>query len=178
MEAKPIVLVMPERRQAMRLLRTVNHNLFLISVLLSMIYCISCNSKQDNTLTSEDEYLLYVYYDDTDWCEKCKCQKVLTKDILFSFDTDFTIDLSSIDYEFLIIRQGVIYRGPFENNIIIDNLTFCMDDNLSKVNTLAFALLDHTNKLVYKWYNKESYYLYKKDKYHISLKGNGDFSLR
>ncbi len=117
-----------------------------------MIYCISCNNKNDNTFVSRDEYLGYVYYDDTDWCEKCKCQKVLTKDILFSFDKDFPIDLSSIDYEFLIIRQGVIYRGRFENDIIIDNLAFCMDDNLSKVNTLAFALLDHTNKLVYNWY--------------------------
>lgn len=162
----------------MKLLRTVNHNLCLTSVLLSMIYCISCNSKNDNTFVSRDEYLGFVYYDDTDWCEKCKCQKVLTKDILFSFDKDFPIDLSSIDYEFLIIRQGVIYRGPFENDIKIDNLAFCMDDNLSKVNTLAFALLDHTNKLVYKWYNKESYYLYKKDRYHISLRGDGNFSLR
>ena len=88
------------------------------------------------------------------------------------------MDLSSIDYEFLIIRQGVIYKGPFENDIKINKLTFCMDDNLSKVNTLAFVLLDHTNKQVYKWYKKESYYLYKKEKYHISLRGDGTFSLR
>ena len=162
----------------MRHLRIINYDLFLKTFFLNVICCISCNRKNDNSFVSKDEYLGYVYYDDTDWCEECKCQKVLTKDILFSFEKDLPVDISSIDYEFLIIRQGVIYRGPFENNIKIDNLTFCMDDNLSKVNTLAFILLDHTNKQVYKWYNDESYYLYKKDKYRISLRGDGNFSLR
>ncbi len=163
----------------MRLLRTVNYNLYLTSIFFSMVCFVSCNIKNDNSFVSKDEYLEYAYYDDTtDWCEKCKCQKVLTKDISFSFDKDFPMDLSSIDYEFLIIRQGVIYKGPFENDIKINKLTFCMDDNLSKVNTLAFVLLDHTNKQVYKWYKKESYYLYKKEKYHISLRGDGTFSLR
>jgi len=41
----------------MKLLRTVNHNLYLTSVVLSMIYCISCNNKNDNTFVSRDEYL-------------------------------------------------------------------------------------------------------------------------
>lgn len=51
-----------------------------------MIYCISCNSKNDNTLISTDEYLDYVNYDTTDWCKKCNAQSVLKKDILFNFD--------------------------------------------------------------------------------------------
>ena len=53
-----------------------------------------------------------------------------------------------------------------------------MDDNLSRVNTLAFVIIDHTNKQVYKWYNKESYYLYKKDKCNVALEKNGEFSLK
>ena len=52
------------------------------------------------------------------------------------------IDLSAIKYDFMIIRQGVIYIGPFEKNIIIKNVSFCMDDNLSRVNTLAFVIID------------------------------------
>ena len=66
----------------------------------------------------------------------------------------------------MIIRQGVIYRGPFEENIAVKN-----------VNTISFALLDHTNKQVYTWYKKESYNLYKHDKYYIRLKDDGEFSL-
>ena len=162
----------------MRHLRIINYDLFLKTFFLNVICCISCNSEKCNSFVSKDEYLEYAQYDDSDWCEKCNCQNILTKDILFTFERDFPIDVSHIDYEFLIIRQGVIYRGLFENNIKIKDLTFCMDDNLSKVNTLAFILLDHTNKQVYKWYNDESYYLYKKDKYRISLRGDGNFSLR
>lgn len=88
-----------------------------------MIYCISCNSKNDNTLISTDEYLDYVNYDTTDWCKKCNAQSVLKKDILFNFDMKVPIDLSAIKYDFMIIRQGVIYIGPFEKNIIIKNVS-------------------------------------------------------
>ena len=42
-----------------------------------------------------------------------------------------------------------------------------MDNNLTRINTISFALLDHTNKQVYTWYKKESYNLYKHDKYYI-----------
>lgn len=77
----------------------------------------------------------------------------------------------------MIIRQGVIYRGPFEKNITVKNVPFIMDHNLTRINTLSFALLDHTNKQVYTWYKKESYNLYKYDKYYIRLKDDGEFSL-
>ena len=77
----------------------------------------------------------------------------------------------------MIIRQGVIYRGPFEENITVKNVPFIMDNNLTRINTISFALLDHTNRQVYTWYKKESYNLYKHDKYYISLKDNGEFSL-
>ena len=92
----------------------------------------------------------------------------------------------------MIIRQGVIYRGPFEENIAVKNVPFIMDNNLTRINTISFALLDHTNKQVYTisfalldhtnkqvytWYKKESYNLYKHDKYYIRLKDDGEFSL-
>lgn len=54
----------------------------------------------------------------------------------------------------MIIRQGVIYRGPFEENITVKNVPFIMDNNLTRINTISFALLDHTNKQVYTWYKK------------------------
>lgn len=148
-------------------------------MLLSLLFCCSCKRNSlSYTFISKDEYYGYVNYDTTDWCEKCHAKSILIKNLSFNFDMEVPIDLSSIDYEFLIIREGVIYRGPFDNYIEVNNLSFCMDSNLSKVNTLAFILIDHTNKQVYKWYKKESYYLYKKDKYSISLKCNGDYSLR
>lgn len=148
-----------------------------ILALMCLLVCFSCH-KDNNTLISKDEYLDYVNYDTTDWCKKCNAQSVMIKDMLFHFDMNVPIDLSSIKYDFMIIRQGVIYIGPFEKNITIKNLSFCMDDNLSKVNTLAFVILDHTNKQVYKWYNKESYYLYKKDKCDVTLEKNGEFYLK
>lgn len=144
---------------------------------MCLLVCFSCK-KTNNTLVSSSEYLGYVNYDTTDWCKKCNAKSILTKDMLFTFKMKVPIDLSSISYDFMIIRQGVIYKGPFEKNIKVKNVSFCMDDNLSKVNTLAFVLLDHTNKRVYKWYNKESYYLYKEDEYTITLKDDGEFSLR
>ena len=144
---------------------------------MCLFVCFSCK-KTNNTLVSSSEYLGYVNYDTTDLCKKCNAKSILTKDMLFTFKMKVPIDLSSISYDFMIIRQGVIYKGPFEKNIKVKNVSFCMDDNLSKVNTLAFVILDHTNKRVYKWYNKESYYLYKEDKYTITLKDDGEFSLR
>ena len=148
-----------------------------IYAIICLFVCISCK-KMNNTIVSNEEYLDYVNYDTTDWCKKCNAQSVLTKDMLFSFNMETPIDLSSVNYDFMIIRQVVIYKGPFEENIKVKKVSFCMDDNLSKVNTLAFVVLDHTNKRVYKWYNKESYYLYKKDRYDIFLKDDGEFSLR
>ena len=44
-----------------------------------------------------------------------------------------------------------------------------MDNNLTRINTISFALLDHTNKQVYTWYKKESYNLYKHDKYYMTV---------
>ena len=148
-----------------------------IYVLMCLLVCSSCKNNR-NTLISQNEYYDYVNYDTTDWCKKCDARSILTKDMLFIFDLEVPIDLSTINYDFVIIRQGIIYKGPFEKNIRVKNVTFCMDDNLSKVNTLAFILLDHTNKKVYKWYNKESYYLYKKGEYKVFLKNNGEFSLK
>ena len=148
-----------------------------IFTLICLFVC-SSYKNNSNTLISKDEYYDYVNYDTTDWCKKCNARSILKRDMLFIFDLEVPIDLSSINYDFVIIRQGVIYKGPFKKSIRVKNVTFCMDDNLSKVNTLAFIILDHTNKKVYKWYNKESYYLYKKSEYNISLKNNGEFSLR
>ncbi len=148
-----------------------------IVVLLGSLFFFSCK-RNSNTLISKIEYTDYANYDTTDWCKKCQAQSVLVKDLSFNFEMEDPIDLSSINYEFIIIRQGVIYRGPFDTHIEVNNVSFCMDDNLSMVNTLAFVILDHTNKQVYKWYNKESYYLYKKDKYNILLKCNGEYSLK
>lgn len=148
----------------------------ILYVLFLLVFFSSCK-KNKNTLVSKNEYFEYVNYDTTDWCKKCNAHSILTKDLVFNLNMDVYIDLSSINYDFLIIRQGVIYKGPFKQKIEIRNVNFCMDDNLSKVNTLAFVLLDHTNRKVYKWYNKESYYLYKKSKYYVKLEENGEFSL-
>lgn len=120
----------------------------------------------------------YLDYKTSGYSENYDADSILMKDISFVFDMKAQIDMSSISYDFMIIRGGVIYKGPFKKNITVKNVPFIMDNNLTRINTISFALLDHTNKQVYTWFKKESYYLYKKDKYRITLKNNGEFSIR
>lgn len=149
--------------------------LFVYAICLRGLF--SCKKTDSYSFVSKDDYMGYLHYKTSDFYEKYDADSILLKDILFVFDMGAPIDLTSINYEFMIIRQGVIYRGPFEKNITVKNVPFIMDNNLTRINTISFALLDHTNKQVYTWYKKESYNLYKHDKYYIILKDNGEFSL-
>lgn len=136
------------------------------------------NKRSNNdSLVSKADYMGYLHYETSDFYETYDADSILIKDISFIFDMDASIDLTSINYEFMIVRHGVIYRGPFEENITVKNVSFIMDNNLTRIHTISFALLDHTNKQVYTWHKKESYYLYKDNKYYITLKDNGEFSL-
>ena len=159
-------------------LRKIIYLLLCLSVYVISLLVFLPNKKPNNySVVSKDDYMGYLHYKTSDFCEKYDADSILVKDISFVFDMDASIDLRSINYEFMIIRQGVIYRGPFEKNITVKNVPFIMDNNLTRINTLSFALLDHTNKQVYTWYKKESYNLYKHDKYYIRLKYDGEFSL-
>lgn len=155
--------------------------LYLLLYLFVYAICLwglfSCKKTDSYSFVSKDDYMGYLHYKTSDFYEKYDADSILLKDILFVFDMGAPIDLTSINYEFMIIRQGVIYRGPFEKNITVKNVPFIMDNNLTRINTISFALLDHTKKQVYTWYKKESYNLYKHDKYYIILKDNGEFSL-
>lgn len=144
---------------------------------ICLLVLFSCKKTDSYSFVSKDDYMGYLHYKTSDFYEKYDADSILLKDISFVFDMGASIDLTSINYEFMIIRQGVIYRGPFEKNITVKNVPFIMDNNLTRINTISFALLDHTNRQVYTWYKKESYNLYKHDKYYISLKDNGEFSL-
>ena len=104
----------------------------------------SCKKTDSYSLVSKDDYMGYLHYKTSDFYEKYDADSILLKDISFVFDMGASIDLTSINYEFMIIRQGVIYRGPFEKNITVKNVPFIMDNNLTRINTISFALLDHT----------------------------------
>ena len=138
----------------------------------------SCKKTDSYSLVSKDDYMGYLHYKTSDFYETYDADSILLKDISFVFEMEVPMDLASISYDFMIIRQGVIYKGPFQKTITVKDVSFIMDNNLTRVNTIAFALLDHTNQQVYTWYKKESYNLYKKDKYRITLKDDGEFSLR
>lgn len=148
---------------------------------LSVLICLLVffpRQKPQYPFVSKEDYWGYLHYETTDFSKKYNADSVLVKDISFVFEMEAPIDLASISYDFMIIRQGVIYKGPFQKNIIVPHVSFIMDNNLTRINTISFALLDHTHKQVYTWYKKESYNLYKKDKYRITLKDDGEFSLR
>ena len=155
-----------------------------IYVLLGLSVYVICllvffpHQKPQYHLISKDDYWGYLHYETADFQKNYKADSILVKDISFVFEMEVPMDLASISYDYMIIRQGVIYKGPFQKTITVKDVSFIMDNNLTRVNTIAFALLDHTNQQVYTWYKKESYNLYKKDKYRITLKDDGEFSLR
>lgn len=136
-------------------LRKALYLLLCLSVyVISLLAFFPKKKANDYSLVSKDDYMGYLYYKTSDFYEKYDADSILLKDISFVFDMGVSIDLTSINYEFMIIRQGVIYRGPFEENITVKNVPFIMDNNLTRINTISFALLDHTNKQVYTWYKK------------------------
>lgn len=140
---------------------------------------ISCNNnKISSNLTTEkeEEYKGYLNYPMFNGC--FHCDKSLYKNVIFNIKMQYPFDFNKNDYEFMIIREsGVIYRGGFSAVLEISNVCFCLDSNLSILNTLAFVLVDKTNKIVYKWYKKECYYLYKKDVINIVLKNDGSYKI-
>lgn len=145
---------------------------------LFVIICIQgCSNKPSHKFISKEEYTSYLNYKNDDWCKKYNCKNEVLKALNFNFKMETDLDLSNIEYEFLIIRQGVVYKGNFESKITINDICFCLDDELSKINTLAFVILDKTNKTAYKWYKKESFELYDKDSLSIVLQQNGNYSI-
>lgn len=160
------------------LLRKILYALLCLSVYIICLLVFFPSKKPQYPFISKEDYMGYLHYETSDFYEKYNAKTVLTKDISFTFDMKAPIDLASISYDFMIIRQGVIYKGQFKKNITVKNVPFIMDNNLTRINTISFALLDHTNKQVYTWYKKESYNLHKKNKYYITLKDDGEFLLR
>jgi len=127
---------------------------------------------------SKDEYKGYKNYKFTEWCQKCNCKNTLFNSLTFEFSHDLNFDPKQSYFEFLIIRQGIIYKGNFKDTIKVDSGCFCLDDNLTKLNTLTFVLIDNKEKIVYKWGKKHSYYLYRKDKIKVKLKNDGTYKLK
>lgn len=161
----------------MRPLRRFLYVLLCLTVYVICLWVFFPHKQSPCNLLSKDDYMDYLHYETSDFYEKYNAKSILIKDISFNFDIEVPIDFTSISYDFMIIRQGVIYKGPFKENITVKDVPFIMDNNLTRANTVAFILLDHTNKQVYKWYNDHTYSLYKKDKYYITLQENGEFLL-
>lgn len=158
--------------------RKILYALLCLSIYAICLLVFFPSEKPQYPFVSKEDYTGYLDYKTSGYSENYDADSILMKDISFVFDMKAPIDMSSISYDFMIIRGGVIYKGPFKKNITVKNVPFIMDNNLTRINTISFALLDHTNKQVYTWFKKGSYYLYKKDKYHITLKNNGEFSIR
>lgn len=150
-------------------------NIFLIFMIATfLVGCI--DRKPKHTFISEKQYEEYLNIKADEWCTNCK--EVEFKNQTFQFTMDIDFDFNSIEHEFIIIRKGAIYRGNFSNTINLTNVCYCLDNNLMKLNTIAFVLIDKENKKVYKWYEKQSYYLHKKDTLTVRLKDDGTYKVR
>lgn len=123
-------------------LRKALYLLLCLSVYVISLFAFFPNKKaNDYSLVSKDDYMGYLYYKTSDFYEKYDADSILLKDISFVFDMGVSIDLTSINYEFMIIRQGVIYRGPFEENITVKNVPFIMDNNLTRTYLLLYWII-------------------------------------
>lgn len=90
-------------------LRKALYLLLCLSVYVISLLAFFPNKKaNDYSLVSKDDYMGYLYYKTSDFYEKYDADSILLKDISFVFDMGVSIDLTSINYEFMIIRQGVI----------------------------------------------------------------------
>lgn len=133
----------------MRPLRRFLYVLLCLTVYVICLWVFFPHKQSPCNLLSKDDYMGYLHYETSDFYEKYDAKSILIKDISFNFDMEVPIDFTSISYDFMIIRQGVIYKGPFKENITVKDVPFIMDNNLTRANTVAFILLDHTNKQVY-----------------------------
>ena len=143
-------------------------------IFFAFVSCIE--NKVSHKFVSSKEYNSYLTIEKDVWCKNCTNIDSINQSFIFKLEPD--IKISRTDFEFLILRSGYIYKGEFKDTINLKNIKYCLDDNLMKLNTLAFVLLDKKESLVYKWYRKQSFYLYDKTEIKISLRKNGDYKIK
>lgn len=157
-----------------------NRKLIACIIIVTLTGMVGCKHQNDNyNNISYDEYYGYFNYDTIVWNEYYKdCQNILKKNVSFELKFEAPINTNDSDFLFLIIREvGAIYKGSFKEKIILHNQWFCLGDGYLHLNQLAFVLLDHKKRVVYKWYNKETYRLSKWNHYAITLRRDGSFDI-
>jgi hypothetical protein len=110
------------------------------------------------------------------WCEKCHCKDTLIKNLTLYFDCDNEIPQSN-DNVLFIIREGVLYKGNFKNKIEL-SVCFCLDNNLTKINSLNFALVDKRSSKVFYWSKKQSYYFFDKNIVYVKLGVTDEYEIK
>ncbi|MDA7722492.1 hypothetical protein OAI64_02925 [Schleiferiaceae bacterium] len=103
------------------------------------------------------------------------CKNVVYQDFELHFEMESP--LTDSDLELLVIRNGLIYKGSFREEIRIENLPFCLDDG-GWLQTLSFVILDHSKKQAYMWTRKNSYRLHERKSYVIRLMNSGNYRVK
>ena len=144
----------------------------LISLLLTLL--VGCKDKNDSGFISKDEYEGYLKYPPCDLCKSIPNSERVKKDLTFFFNLKCDLDLNENDYEFMIIMRGFIYRGVFSKSITVKDVCIEKDDFYP----FAFIMLDKTNKILYKWYKKESYSLLHRNTIKVVLSDDGTYRIK
>ena len=135
---------------------------------------VGCNQRMDDySYISLNEYPNYMFLADENFGKPSDCHDIVKKNLYFKFLFDKNLKLDTSNCTFLIIRNGVLYRGPFNEKINVKDVHFCLDNKLLNINPWAFVLLDHKTKITYKFYRKDSYYFYEDQEITIKLFKSG-----
>jgi|GEM_PF-3013925 len=136
-----------------------------------LILFANCKGKNDGDFISTDNYEGYLKYPVNNLCESIPDNELITRDLTFHFNLKYDFDFEENDYEFMIILRGSIYRGKYSNKIEVNNLCFRKDGLYS----MSFIMFDKTNKIIYKWHEKQSYFVQYKNNIKITLYDNGTY---
>ncbi|MDN5216635.1 hypothetical protein QQ020_31490 [Fulvivirgaceae bacterium BMA12] len=140
------------------------------AVFLLILLVIGCNAKHSGSISdnvsnkNNIDFQMHHCYPD------CKERVYKTLGIHVVHEDDIKMD------QYILIVQtneGTIYNGPYKEEINVDKICFCLDDNLSKITSISFHLVDKNNNQVYSWHKKNSYYLYEKDEMYVKLLNSG-----
>jgi hypothetical protein len=138
----------------------------------------SCNREPNNSWISKKDYQGYLNnLPDENFSERyTNCQNIFQKDLLFEFEMDSRLELDTSNCTFLILRGGTVsYRGKYNRSIKIEDVRFCLDNNLTRISSWAFIFLDKKTETVYKFYqkDKEVYNFSDKEKISVKLSSKG-----
>lgn len=154
-------------------MKTKSKSGFSLGIMIMLVSLFGCSnySTRDSASVSYSDYESFDHYEEL----YAHCKEIVYKD----FELHFVMEspLRNSDLELLVIRNGLIYRGKFEEEVRIEGLPFCLDDG-GMLETLTFVVLDQRQELAYMWTRKNSYRLHKREAYNIRLMNSGNYRIK